>query len=586
MSESKHLPLEPPLKNHFAFPVRPLVLLLLVSILAHLPVLWIAEAYINSDFTALYLFADRIGTEGTSPFHYYSQSYGGTLLSWIRWGFNQVAIPLFRLKSHYPEFESNQLFSYMLMPLLTTAVAYVSLYQVFSPTVSWITGLSAAIGFQYWVHRYGADFYWLATFLGFGLLAYRTRFKGQPFFEMSHRGLFGLGILSGFSLYTLSITLVYIAVYFVPTLDLKKHRPHTLFERIVISLTVFFFGLFFYLKIFDSDLGTFGGRWIRLHAFPNFKIGLFLLGFYFLLKNYIFFKSRENLLRIAIYGAGLIIGYLPDLFLSLQAGRPVTGLSKELVWFEEFLFALRLKLPLALKEFVTGIPHLIHHTGIERQFAYLWVFLGSLALLYQGVRSGNKMRPILWSGIFSIFIFCSFKTYDFAVPRYLTQYIPILIFSWAAAWEIALKKKILKICLAIIALGTALYQIQDRCYSYRFYQEAQLKERFIHVVELFRNQGVSVVISDDYWVSNNFTAISQGKPFFISTGSDFGQRGGHLLLKTQSRVGWIQTRAHSHPHELIRDKKCTLTPIPVKNLVVFNYSYYTAQCKTEEEKTN
>ena len=126
--------------------------LCILQVLFLIPAFQIGEFYLNSDFSVYYLFADRIGTQYSSPFFYYESTYGGTIIAHVRALFTSI-ISIFTSSNEFPQFRANQIFTFLIFPLFFTASTFYTCTAFFSRSASLFVGLITAIGLQYWIHR-------------------------------------------------------------------------------------------------------------------------------------------------------------------------------------------------------------------------------------------------------------------------------------------------------------------------------------------------------------------------------------------------------------------------------------------------
>ncbi len=269
------------------------------------------------------------------------------------------------------------------------------------------------------------------------------------------------------------------------------------------------------------------------------------------------FNRKELVPRLGLVLAGLSLGLVPDLF--FRSSSPNTlETTYSLQSFSAILDTLMHRIPLAIRELCTGYPHLLVHKGGEKYFSYALFFFGFLATLRNLRKRPPFIAPLLGSAALTILYCALFRTYDVAPSRYLFPLLPFFAISLALAWDSARQKE--KWILLVVAVGHLSFHLQDRYQSYFHY--APTKDSLTDAVRVFRQvDGLKVVLSDDYWASNTYTALSQGQPFFVSTGTRFGPEEGFLLSDTETKVGLLLSHPLSVSSVQRGGRDCAVSPL-------------------------
>ncbi len=509
-----------------------------VTLVFHWQLIASGLGLLHSDFAPGLLVANEFRNGNWSAF-YFDMTYGGTSLGVLR----AVWVSLwewFFANDPSAWISSQMSFTYGVCPVLMTVGTYFLACSFVSSFGAFWVGLMAAMGFHDWIIQYGNDVYFGYLFLGFILLAWRSRLN-NPFLELSQVKLFLAAILCGLAAYTSRAALIYGVVFFLPWNEfISKIKniliPTDRLEKILLWAAFLCFLLFLYLEIFGPALGTMFGRSVRLHAHPNLNFALMLLCV-FLFKRYWKFISQEVFYRTLIVVLGLIVGFLPELVHWLRLGQlppPGMGGSRNFAGFFEAFGTL----PQSLMDLVCA------GDGAGRN-ASLVLFIGGTLCFLKGSRQ-RKFIPPMMVAIFSIYAYCRIFTYTGANSRYLLPLLPVLLVAVGCFWDWVVQKKWPIFCLSLALLFFhGVHHWNARVTLIQKLSTSQKVDRMEQVIQLFRKATVTVVLSDDYWHSNQYTFLSQLNPYFIFS-EPIGPRhpeGVRLALK-ETRVGILLRNGH------------------------------------------
>lgn len=501
----------------------------------------------NSDYAVFELlgqdFASSFSNWTVFP---YQQDYGGSLFTIFRAFWLKIR-ELCLGQAIYSSFGAYQ-FSYQVTPAFLAVISFLLARAYASLSTAIMVGTLAAFGFHFWSGLFGNDFYFAAFGLGSLLLIWRGRY-GNPIQEMKWPWLCFSGVVCGMGLTVFRAFLIYVVAFLVPSGFVKDVwrqllLPHDRIEKaliLVIGLLVF---LFIYLQLFGGDLGLLAGKNVRLHAAPNILYaGVF--GLIFVVKKYRVSINRKLLGRIGCFLSGAFLGLLPELIFQMwNSGRIYATSWERIAYFPEIVNAAALDLPRAFRELAMGHDFQAY-PGIERNFPLLLMTLSVLSVFLSRSVRFSKIEPVRNMLILGLVAFLSIKTYTMGATRYLFPVFPALIIGIALLLEDSARKgRFVWSVIVVIMIGTATYQIQARD---QLMTRAQLglatssANQMRRVIELFRAQGVDVVVTDSYWHSNQYTVLSERKPFFISIGRKWGPEAGFERVKTDLRVGVLIT---------------------------------------------
>lgn len=567
--------------THFAF----LILLLAAGTYTFFTYSPIALYFQDSDFAALQLVAHSFIEGKWTPF-YVQQPYGGTLLTPLRtlW---MWALAIFTHQSPFT-FSFSQSFNYFALPTLCVFVIYFYLKRICSQRAAFLVALLFASGQPYWMTYVGCEFYWASLLLGFYFMAVRTRIS-NPWRDLSLIRFGWMSLLTGISLYTHRVSVVFIIPFFIPngTLGLISEKVRTE-KSSVVAQTIFkissAFALFFiYIFVSGPNLGTLFGKKIKLHADANLQISVLLLCGWLL---WIFrtelnriFRDVTLLKRAGILILGTGIGLLPEfLYYRFQTGHvATTNIVNGMATSEEMVKAFLFDLPRAVRELASG-PDTFAPDLFIRNLAFLFWFLSAHSL-FKSFRKNThvdwRQEPFVIGIILSVFSFVCLKTYTHAPTRYLFL-ITVFMTPAMGLWidsklggiltEKIPARRVLLIALFLAVLGGQFaYYYGFAKTSQTLAQKFDVPDKYYRVTKAFQKTSVRVVLAEDYAVTNLFTLVAERKPYFITNSRILGPFEAFELAKSEERVGlllWGTERGTGSPVSIL-NRNCVITePVP------------------------
>lgn len=540
--------------------VRFVLALVLVAMAAHVAVVPVGLLLHNSEWSAFLLVGDwfRKGHWSVFPFQ---NNYGGLTLTALRAGFTAAWDSFDR--SLWGHARGHMVFSYLVGAPLMALASYGLLRATVSRAAARTVGLLCAVGWQSWVYMYGDEFYPLYLLMGFGLLALRGRHE-HPFFELRPALLFAAGILAGHGLYAVRAMQLFILLFLVPWHHLGSEVAWLWRARGGLPrLGWGFLALFAFIEVFGRELGTWGGRMVKVDGVPNAIIGGVLLsavwvrgrGRAYLHENGV--SPGALLQRCALFTGGLLLGFLPELQHWLRQGRLT---SPRVFAGYDLPDMLRIagQLPGAFRQLVSGdlpfrsLDYADHSLG-----RFYCVALATGALIALGVaasRGGRRdLRAYVAGALLSAFAFCRVNTQftEMAPMRYLYPLVPILVVAFGAFYDqVAASRwgtvRGRRAMVALLFLFAA-FHLQARFSMVQAFQAQGLMARYQNIVETFRRAAVDIVVSDDFWYSNNLSVLSRSQPGFWGTWHDWGPPEFKERALTATRAGILLESKASVP---------------------------------------
>ncbi len=516
------------------------------AVLTHWGLINIGHHLLHSDFAPSWLFSDDVRAGRWTAFQY-QMSYAGVGLTYLR----ALWMSFYEGLMGWDYFRGQSIFSYIWSPVLITWGAYfVSRSYLKSRIAALISGILAACGLQFWIDQYANDTYVAYLFLGCILLGMRARVI-NPWTDWNGWRLVVAGILSGFAVYTSRISLIFLMSVWVPWTEigpalqeLWKMRTGRRWQQTLFGLGCLFFSLFAYLEALGPSIGHWGGREIKIHATPNLKFALFCW-FITLAPHYWNQLKGERLIslvkNLAVFTGAFCIGFLPEIIHVWNTHVFSEGTQGNRN-FSDFLVVLA-GLHRAIHSLLTASPD----DSLQRIPALILLF-GSVLLIRQS-RKNAYLLPLIASAILTIFAFCRVHNYAGPEPRYLIPLFPWIWVAWGSAVEWTLQKN--RLLWATLLGALLVYQFAFHASAKRQLILDTLREnRFdqkMAIIEKFRAENIRVVISDDYWNSNEYSVFSRGNPWFVPAKMQ------HLtppqaidLSHSEKRIGWM-TSQPLHP---------------------------------------
>jgi hypothetical protein len=540
--------------------VRPL-LCVVITVLAHFALSKYGFEWTHSDYALLPLTADEF-TRGNFSAFAYNMNYGGTTLEvfraiwvkiwlWFSTGDLVHGVDLSRIHAH-------NFFSYVICPSLLSLSSYFVTRAYISKNGALFSGVVAAIGLDFLVIQFGNDPYVAYLIFGSALLAWKASVK-NPFWDLSYKKLALAGLVCGLAIYTSRISLLYVAVFFLPWnlfLNLVRDLKHLNFssdkiEKFGTRLGFFFLALWVYLEVFGTELGKLNGRMVKIHAQPNFAYGItaLILVAAYSERSWIRSNFSEIGKRTLALSASFLIGFSPEWIHALHAGGFSGGGAGSFVGFSETFQAFG-SLPNSFREIFTAVILQSGDLSLTSQGSILFLILTIFAFILEFRRDRTRLIPIALMSFIALYAYCRMKTYTFANSRYLLPVLPAIWVMVGCYWEVARKRGALILALAMIPVGIHfVHQISARIDRIENAKHQHLLSLGVSLIEEFRANGIRVVQADEYWwASNNFTWLAQGNPIFEPpTGPTLRTLDGAEYLRIDSKIGALQMSENFNP---------------------------------------
>jgi hypothetical protein len=441
------------------------------------------------------------------------------------------------------------------IPVLWTLTGYALTRAYASRRSAFAAALVFAIGFQFMLEQFERDFYMAYLMLGAALLILRAGFE-FPLLQMSPRRLALTAFAAGFATYTCRASLIFVIAAFLPPVW-AAHEAREVFLkplaraslRWIRRASCAFIALFVYVELFGRSLGAAAGHAIKLDAAPNLKIA-FLLALLLAWGRRGWRLPAGAATRIALAGATFLLGLAPEIQYRLTHRiAPVPGSSGTVL--SSFAQALQTlgEIPAAWATNVTA------GNGILR-VASILLSLIAFGVLARSARGAPRLRPVAFAGLLTILAFAAI-TQSPAPARYLIPLFPVLAVA-LAVWFDRLRS-VPAICGTLLLLGLhAGSHVAARSQMIVENGPGRLQQA-LAMIETFRARGVKLVVTDDYWESNQYSFLSRCRPCFLSDGRPLAHPQAFELEKTERQAGILLTRASSVPSKdgLLRLKDAT-----------------------------
>lgn len=542
----------------FPFPLRPFLkvffsyfgvclVLVAITVITHLPLVNAGLELLHSDYAPGFLVANDFRVGNWSAF-YFDLPYGGTTLAPLRALWVSIWESL-SLGTH-PWILSHTSFSFGVLPAVMALSAFFLVRAYCSLAAALCVGLTAAFGFKAWALQYGNDVYIAYLLLGFWLFSLRAKIL-NPWALQKRKELFLLAVISGLAFYTSRISSIFILAFWVPWQLIPKcvvrlRKPKDLIEKIFYFFGIFFLACFIYFQIFGLDLGKWFNKTVKIHGAPNLYYGLFIFCFYgfkIYFKN--LFSPQILFRKILPTALGFVVGFAPEWthWVSRKT-LPPPGMGSGILGFPASLAAFA-QLPYSLRELLGG------GNGIGWNLAFLLGVIG-LFFLWKNAKKDPKFLSVAVSGGISILAYCLIGSYTFAPARYLLPIFPALCIGMGLAWDLFYSKKWLFYGVALTCLSVhATHQWSARK---QMILQAQVNNPTSHLFEIinrFRDAQVKIVLSDDYWHSNQYSFASRLNPIFTAPHAPgLHHPEGTRLANMEKRVGIL---THQNDTESIKN---------------------------------
>jgi hypothetical protein len=463
--------------------------------------------WLNSDYAPGILVADEMRSGRFSAF-YFGMDYGGVTLGVPRalWSACWDWLGGNHLSGHMA-------FTYGVSPALLAGFAFLAARAYVSLSAAIVVGFITAIGSEFWVHQYGNDIYIAYLLFGFALLAWRASLK-NPFYELSLPRLFLAGTVCGLAAYTSRISLIYVVAFFIPPRaafgELRSlFEPRDLFARIVRGSAVFLFGLFVYLEIFGADLGVLFGRSVKIHASPNLSLAALFMVILWLRQRWKTFTRAEFTRAVLLFG-GFLVGMLPELLHWLNSGlMPPAGLNR--TYSFDVSMGILGRTPLSLRDLFSPGASFGRNASIV-------LVLGGIFGLVRSWRDGRRGEAVIFAAVLSVAAYCRVYSYDIAPVRYLLPVVPAVLVGIGFLCDRIFARGPLVIVCALVVLITHFWaHLSHRFEAAKTAVMSGEYDRVTETVRYFRDAKVEVVVTDNYWQSNQYAVVSGMMPPFVTT---------------------------------------------------------------------
>ncbi len=520
-----------------------LALLTLLCVGIHFPLIQVGLNYAHSDNVAVFLSANefRVGKWSAFPL---SMQYGGVFLTVIR----AVFLSIWEGLSGAPKaFVSGQkAFDFVVNPVFFVWASYFLVRAYCSRVAAACVGLLAAIGFQYWIYLCGWDSGFGFLLQGMVLLIWRARLR-SPFFDLSHRMVFVAGLISGFLVYTQRSGVLFVFAFFLPGPETWSEfkrllQPQDRLERGLIFLALVLLGLFFYLEFLGPEVGRLNAKLVKIHATPNLQYAFALFVSVFLKRRWKEVCRPEVLKRLSLLGAGVILGFLPEVVHVFYESHPLarTGGVHAGNSLPGMLRALGEAPGAILELFSAGVvtrnleTQYLLPVSLARNATNLVVLLGLGAVVRAAIRRDRTLEVVY---VLAVVALLAHAKVD-GPPRYLFPIIPVVLIGIGRCYDAARTRWAFAGLLLVLTIVHGVLQVQAKSAFIRDAMASGREREIFEVVEAFREFKVPVVFSDDYWESLQYAFASQRSPSFTSGDLMVLYPELELALKTD-RIGFL-----------------------------------------------
>lgn len=498
------------------------VLLTAVTLLSHFWFLSIGLPFTDPDIAWMNMDADRFHLFYRDfPVFFHTVWYGGNTLSWFRaiWTalFSWFSISVY---DHTPYQSAHLTFTYLLTPLLVTFATHYLLSRLFRFLPTLFLSLVTAVGYNHFLLRYGFDWHVGSYLFACLFFAWKTKHP-NPFFKSTVRELLFFSVISGLAVYNGRNTLLCVFLFWLPleeTVTWVKNQWNqgiqNRFEKFAFYTVIFLVGLFFYLEIFGSNLGTVSGKHVKLQSQPNLHFAFILIALVLIKRNLVFLVKNDWILkRFALAGLGFAAGFSPEIIHSIKEGHvPESG-----TWgsndFDGF-FKLFGQLPRAFSELIVG-----QDSQIFKQPSLLLAIFG-ISALFLGSRKDARLRPLAIYLVMCFYSFCRVWTFTPGAVRYLFMVFPAVIAGSAFFTQLILdkNKKILTALVSFLLLGQVAFQLMQRIEITRNPKWKVSVEIMKQVNATFLRENLSMILTNEYHDGNTYGFASDKKLAYLNPG--------------------------------------------------------------------
>lgn len=498
-------------------------LLTLVTLLSHFWFLSIGLGFTDPDVAWICMDSDRFHHFYLDfPPFFHTVWYGGNAFSWFRalWTALYSLFPI-SVYGHSAYQSGHLTFTYLVTPLFVTFATYYLLSHLFRLLPALLMSLVAAVGINHFLIRYGFDWHVGSYIFACLFFAWKTKYP-NAFFKSSTRELLFFAFLSGLAIYNGRNTLICVFLFWLPLEEtyawLKNQWKQGLqnrFEKISFYSAVFLIGLFFYLEIFGSNLGTIYGKPLKLQSQPNAQYAFILIVIILLRRNLNFLVNNTLILkRFGLATFAFLVGFLPEIIYSFKEGHiPDSG-----TWgsndFEGF-FKLFGYLPRAFSELIAG-----QDLQLLRQPSVLLAVFGIVAIFWGALIKDARLRPIAIYLVICFYSFCRVWTFTPGAVRYLFMIFPAIIAGSAFFTQIILdkNKKFLTAILAFLLIGQVTFQIKQRIEMTQNPKISENLDFMRQVNAVFTRENLDTILTNDYDEGNTYSFAADKKLAYLNPG--------------------------------------------------------------------
>lgn len=276
-------------------------------------------------------------------------------------------------------------------------------------------------------------------------------------------------------------------------------------------------------------------------------------------------ESLKNFLKAPLWRwrrvlLSICIGLLPEIIEHTR--RPPAGLftySSHSNLFENIAssFQNALKLPQALLSYATGFP--VQGNTLISLIACCFLITGLMSIFTEA-KKNKAARPfviLLFAGIAGYILI---HNYASGAPRYLSPLLPAIFTGFTILSQRLFTHG--KKNWAIAGLLSTWLLHQGIIRTQLFFQP-QLNEKtqsVLPIIEKFKNNGVRIVLSDDYWNTNSYSIYSNRTVDFVGPGRPHHAERSLEWAQNDSRVGVLSHHeGYSPPGYTITEKLGTIS---------------------------
>lgn len=509
------------MKSYFSIHRWNLFFIAVATLLFHFFYFYYGFELLNSDWAVFHICGQEIansiikpGSGEWRPFCY-QQSYGGNTFTLLRafW-----LVP-------FSSLGANLAFTYLFTPLLMNLTCYWLCTRFVSGIAPLVIAISFSAGLPVWIENYSSDFYFGAYLLGILLLGMRAGVE-NPWREWSARRWLWVGVLMGLALYTWRAAAVFCLPILLPlsTPQFLKEvllKAKTKLDRWLVRLFFTLVLFWFYILCFGSEFSTPFGKNLKIEAWPNLQIAL-VMGAVLVVRKLGWTGLKKYFRNALVLTFGVVLGILPEIIYRLRGTKEHASLmgNTEFVSVEKFVDFFRNGFFQTLVDLTNGMV-LIQPQLVLKYIPFALFIFGVVALLVRGMKDRSFFVPLL-SLCMGLVCFFALETYTYGMARYLAVIVPVFwiggcILYQGIASKIPAKGR--NFFAVVFVLLVWAYPVAMQA---AFIQKSQDRSTFHaakEVNEVFASHSIELVMTDDYWKTNQFTLVApQFRPLYVSIG--------------------------------------------------------------------